>query len=123
VRVDQLAQDVDTSTVRLRVGGWPVVDGDGLTASLVPLTAPGAPVTREHRTDASPLGHASAADVADLPVEPGRWHAVLVTLAGPARDTYPSAPRRTVQAPEITSAGRTAHVHWPDGERTLTDLP
>ncbi|WP_435736023.1 DUF2264 domain-containing protein [Cellulosimicrobium sp. PMB13] len=123
VRVDELADGVDASTVRLRVGGWPVVDGDGLTASLVPLTAQDAPVTSEHRTDASPLGHASAADVVDLPVEPGRWHAVLLTLAGPARDPYPSAPHRTLSAPELTAAGRTALVHWPDGERTLTDLP
>ncbi|MCB7137433.1 DUF2264 domain-containing protein [Cellulosimicrobium marinum] len=123
VRVDELAEGVDASSIRLHVGGWPVVE-PGPAAGVVPLgAAGGARVARERRTDASPLGDASVVDVAELPVEPGRWHALLLTLAGDARVTNPSGPHRTVDAPELTTAGRAVAVHWPDGERTLTDLP
>lgn len=123
VRVDELADGVDAAALHLRVGGWPVVPGDGLVAELAVLGEGTAATGRERRTGASPLGEESAVDVVDLPVEPGRWRAVLLTLAGPPRDTYPSVARRTMPAPELAAAGRAVVVHWPDGERTLTDLP
>lgn len=123
VRVDELADGVRSDDVRLRVGGWPVVDGDGLVAGVVPLDEDGV-VGTEHREDASPLGDGSSVDVVDLPVETGAWHAVLLTLARPAPgDTDTPAPHPAAPEIQLTAAGRSAAVQWPDGERTLTDLP
>ncbi|MFC8921820.1 DUF2264 domain-containing protein [Cellulosimicrobium sp. NPDC057127] len=130
VRVDELADGVDASSLRLRVGGWPVVDGDDLDASVLPLVGAGV-VTTEHRADATPLGPTSRVDVVDLPVDVGAWHAVLLTLARPPHDTVSGAPagtsttaaHRATPHIQLAEAGRSAAVQWPDGERTLTDLP
>ncbi len=120
VRVDELADGVDAAALHLRVGGWPVVPGDGLVAELAVLGEGTAATGRERRTGASPLGEESAVDVVDLPVEPGRWRAVLLTLAGPPRDTYPRYraarcrhPSSRRQAELSSCTGRTANAPSP----------
>ncbi|WP_425955482.1 DUF2264 domain-containing protein [Xylanimonas sp. McL0601] len=122
-RVDALADGVTRDGVRLRVSGWPVVDGDGLDSVVAPL-ATGTPADAattgssgtEERTDVSPLcppGAASRAPWVETAVVPGEWVAVAVGLGaalGPAR-------------PTLALADETAVVTWPDGRQTSTDLP
>ncbi len=121
VRVDELAPGVRADDLRLRVGGWPVVDDDGLTSTVEPLLGPATTGTT-HRDDVGPLGPRGHVPWAELAVAPGTWVAVLLTLrrATAAPTAPPPAARPSL---ELTAAGRAAAVHWPDGERTLTELP
>ncbi|MEL7977999.1 DUF2264 domain-containing protein [Isoptericola sp. F-RaC21] len=112
VRVDALADGVDTAGVRLRVSGWPTVEGDGLTSLVEPLLGAGTPGTTA-RDDVSPLGDHARVPWVDLPAAPGAWTACLVTLRG---DDGPGSATVTVHA-------GTAAVDWPDGERTTVRLP
>ncbi len=125
-RVEALADGVAAADVRLRVSGWPVVDGDGLASVVVPLAgrdteaASAGPATalatgEGVRTDASPLclpGGKTRAPWAETAVVPGEWFATAVGLG---RDL--GAP------PALTLDGGDAVVTWPDGRTSSTTLP
>ncbi|WP_265521132.1 DUF2264 domain-containing protein [Oerskovia flava] len=122
VQVDRLADGA--ASARLRVGGWPVVAGDGLDSQVVPLRGE-ATTGHEDREDASPLGRHGRTPWADFVVAPGTWVAALVTLErGVTLERDDPAPRAPSGAPtlELATAGRAADVVWPDGERTSTVL-
>jgi hypothetical protein len=136
VRVEELAPGVRADgpdAVRLRVSGWPVVDGDGLASAVVPALGGGS-TGATTRDDVGPLGPHGTVPWADLPADPGVWRAVLVTLGRPAAPrptpgstapgTTPGTPAATVDVHAGEAAGTTtARVVWPDGVVTSTALP
>lgn len=112
VRVDALTPA--GAGARLRVGGWPVVEGDGLLSDVVPLVGPGATTGAEHRDDVSPLGERGTVPWAELPALVGAWTAVAVGLRrGPDEGGTPHA----------RLADDAVVVDWPDGTSTTTRLP
>jgi hypothetical protein len=129
VRVEELAPGVRATgpdAVRLRVSGWPVVDGEGLASDVVPLLGD-ATTGATTRDDTGPLGPRSTVPWADLPADPGTWRAVLVTLERPADPRPERATTATVTAAVETPAGEAAgaaaaRVTWPDGVVTTTAL-
>ncbi|QIK84682.1 DUF2264 domain-containing protein [Sanguibacter sp. HDW7] len=115
VRVDALAEGVDAAALTLRIGGWPLVDGDGLTSTIVPLdgsTRTGSAT----RHDASPLGPTGHAPWSEHDVVVGSWTTTILTL------TRGEAPASVHPQVDLSTPGR-ARVTWPDGARTSTDLP
>jgi hypothetical protein len=121
VRVDALADGVETAT--LRVAGWPVVDGDGLESAVVPLVpAAGEAASGEtFRDGASPLGPHSNVPWVEVPARPGSWVAAIVTLRGTTHG--PDARPPAARLDDTDAAVPTAVVDWPDGARTTTRLP
>ncbi len=121
VRVEDLAGD--PAGLRLRIGGWPVAPGrlvSGLAVVLGEQTAAGV----DERPDAGPLGGPTRVPWVDLPVRPGAWAGVLVTLDGsrsPAEPPAPSAPAEVVI--DETPAHATVRVTWPDGATTRSAVP
>ena len=129
IRVDSLADGLEPDAMRLRVGGWAVSDGiavtreddRGATATVHELTSAIRVVGSEGsvvsssivvRNDASPLGETSAVPIVHLPVRPGHWQPVTVTLsaAGASADIAATVDADTVR------------VSWPDGHRSALDL-
>lgn len=131
-QVGSVADDVDPSTLTLRIGGWPLVGehaavtgGDqdavavtagGLLSTLTPLLGGGVTdVVR--RPDASPLGPIAHVPTLTLPVRVGAWVAALVGLSGAGSTTEPC-----LLALDERDDGLVAAVTWPDGVRTSSHL-
>ena len=117
VHVDALADGVAPQDVKLRMTGWPTVDGDGLSSTVQPLT-PSLATGSQERTDASILGDPSVVPWADFPVEPGQWSVALVSLQRQNPSTGGS-----VSATVLGSPTPAVTVTWPDGASTTTELP
>ena len=130
-RVDHLADGVDAETLTLRVGGWPLVGREAVTAvgTTVSVTSAGltstlAAVVGEarpavvSRTDASPLGDPAHVPTLSYPVRVGAWVATLVGLAG--RGSTQEERCRTELLDR--DGGLNVVVHWPDGVRTSNHL-
>lgn len=115
VRVDDLAHDVTPDELTLRISGWPVVDGDGLTSTVVPLGAD-ARTGSTARSDASLLGPTGHVPWSEHDVVVGSWTPTILTL------TRGEAPASVHPQVDLSTPGR-ARVTWPDGARTSTDLP
>ncbi|MCS0499930.1 DUF2264 domain-containing protein [Protaetiibacter mangrovi] len=124
-RLVSIEDGVDVGALGMRVGGWAVsadaigsaegarVTAGALTSTLVPLGGE-ARADVVVRSDASPLGGASAVPVLDYRAEVGTWIATLVELRGvPA-----PAPTASV---DIDADGQVT-VRWPDGVRTASRL-
>ncbi|MDR2722739.1 MAG: DUF2264 domain-containing protein [Cellulomonadaceae bacterium] len=118
VRVDALASGVIAADATLRISGWPVVDGDGLTSTVTPALGSEATAGQLTRDNASPMGSPSRVPYLDYPVTPGTWTSSLVGLT---RDTaaVDAAATATIT---IDPTSRQAHVTWPDGAATTTNL-
>ncbi len=117
VHVDALADGVAAQDIKLRMSGWPTVDGDGLNSTVRPLTPPLATGSQE-RTDASILGDPSVVPWADFPVEPGTWSMALIDLQRRIDPAGGSASAILLSSPVPAVA-----VTWPDGATTTTELP
>ncbi|WP_434739436.1 DUF2264 domain-containing protein [Micromonospora sp. SH-82] len=130
-RVEDLAEGVDPTGLRLVVGGWPVPDGvattegggglrvtgAGVTSRIDDVIGTGSPGTTSV-ADAGPLGGgASTVPWLAYPVRTGTWTASLVELSGGAG----SARRRACRAVPDT-AGAQLTVRWPDGLDTTVRL-
>jgi hypothetical protein len=132
-RLESLEPGVDGSALQLRVGGWavsaetaaadPAHDGavraraGELTSTLVPLLGGDADAAVVTRSDASPLGPASAVPTLTFPAQVGAWVGALVELRG----VETQVPTASVALDE-TADGRVATVTWPDGVRTASGL-
>uniref|UniRef100_UPI0020294A27 DUF2264 domain-containing protein n=1 Tax=Actinotalea sp. C106 TaxID=2908644 RepID=UPI0020294A27 len=121
-RVDRLATGIDPEALRLRLSGWPTVPGDGLHSAVLPLLGT-ARTGSTHHAAGSMLGPAAEVPWVETSVRPGAWVAALVTLEQPTRAPGPTRSPRPSATLELSAAGRTADVRWPDGERTHTALP
>ncbi|WP_349899180.1 DUF2264 domain-containing protein [Parafrigoribacterium soli] len=128
--IESLREGVETSALRLRVGGWPLTGEprahvDSGTAHLVAgATTSGlysllgtATATAVRREDASPLGPAAVVPTLEYEVTVGEWTGALVTLTGaPAVDRRSSLNLATVEG------ALTASIIWPDGVATTSRL-
>ena len=132
VRVDALADGVNSGTLALRLAGWAVsapdateavsggtvtATGGGIVSRITALRGePVAGATR--RRDASPLGDVSFVPWLTFPVVPGTWVGGLLELTGdPGAADRPGTVR--IEAGE--GIGSVA-VRWPDGIDTITHL-
>lgn len=87
-RVDSLADGVDPAAVRLRVGGWPAVDG---LRSVV--TGAGGHAYQEKKAEASPLGVTTRIPYMEYEVRVGTWVTTQI---------------------ELCRGGSAAPIDWPD---------
>jgi hypothetical protein len=129
VHVDELAENTDAATLRLRIGGWPVtgagtpttttgvatVRTDDLTSHLASVDADGIPGVETH-DDASPLGSPVHVPWLDFPVRVRTWTAVFLELSGGTEPAYADVATAT------TESGLDVTVRWPDGVTTRTHL-
>jgi hypothetical protein len=145
VHVGEMAPGLDSAGLTLRIGGWPVIDGDGLTSRVqdVPLPATAQPPSSSSvdqgaepatavRLDASPLGSPAIVPYLDRPVRSDAWTAALIVLTGgqapgdtASFDSQTAASTRgaTVHNLTIRPTGGTIDATWPDGRRLVVALP
>ena len=131
-RVDELARELDASTLRLRVGGWAVAgDGAATTASqtatatgtgrisrVLSLRGEATPGVTTH-DDGGPLGHPVRVPWLDYGACAGTWIAALIELSG----GEPAPERRTCHAAlDAADHELDVRVDWPDGVHTHTRL-
>ena len=131
VRVFRLeALEAESGVTGIRVGGWPIAGSEtalrvtddtaiaragDVTSSLRSLLGKGQ-ADVQGRTDASPLGRASAVPVLDYPAVVGIWNAALVGLSEAAGDA-------TALLDLTEHPGELAlTVTWPDGLTTTSHL-
>ena len=111
-RVEDCETGLDQSQLKLRFTGWPTVDGDDMTSSLIPVAGDGFPGSMRY-DDASPLGPSARVPHLDFPVAIGHWVGALVTLTGAPSDDVVS----------VSLDGNTVRVTWPDATTTSSNLP
>ncbi|QIG41102.1 DUF2264 domain-containing protein [Microbacterium sp. 4R-513] len=126
IDLDGVEDGVDPSALTLRVGGWPVADGEErvtdaaasvtthrLASAIRPLLGAGAPSV-EVRADSTPLGADAGVPVVTFPAVPGERVAVIVELSGAPAD---------LGAAQLAMESGEARITWPDGVVTTTPLP
>ncbi len=131
-RVDELIGAVDSSTLRLRVGGWAVAGdgtratsstvatatGTGLTSRVLSLIGEATAGVTTHE-DGGPLGRPVRVPWLDHAACAGTWIAALIELSGGDRPPDQHACHAALDAAD---QGLDVRVDWPDGVRTHTRL-
>lgn len=133
VRVDDVADEQDARSLRLRIGGWAVSGPDaaslptlagaaaaaGRTTSSISAVIGEPEVGTTQRADASPLGSTSVVPWLHFPVQEGVRVAAIIELTG----TQPAIQVNACTA-VIEGEGPEGDVTvtWPDGARTRTPL-
>ena len=124
-RIDELADDLDPGTLRLRIGGWPVT-GEGLASRLLSVPIEGAEGDESAATgvavhyDAGPLGSPVRVPWLEQAARPGAWVAALVELSGSGSRPAWGTCRVTLAAGP--DHGLDVRVEWPDAHSTTTRL-
>ncbi|WBB89903.1 DUF2264 domain-containing protein [Verrucosispora sp. WMMC514] len=129
-RIEDLAEGIDATGLRLVVGGWAVPDGvpstgcgdvlsvtgAGLTSRLESVLGTGSPGTTSV-PDGGPLGGSLTVPWLRYPARTGTWTACLVELSGGEASVERQACRAVLDVAE-------AHVtvDWPDGLSTTIRL-
>ncbi|MEU7616523.1 DUF2264 domain-containing protein [Micromonospora rifamycinica] len=129
-QVEDLAENVDATGLRLVVGGWAVPDagastvhdgrlrvtGAGLSSRLDSVLGAGSPGTTTIPAG-GPLGRSLTVPWLAYPARTGTWTAALVELSGGA-----GPPRRQACRVAPDGIGGQVTVDWPDGSTTTIRL-
>jgi hypothetical protein len=129
-RVDDLADGLGMTVLRLVVGGWPIPDGDQIAVRPGAATVTGAGLTSQVESvlgrgtaavilvpDGGPLGTSLAVPRVEYTARVGVWTAVLIELSR----GFVAADRHTCQV-VLDGDGARVDVDWPDGASTTTRL-
>ena len=132
VRIDDIVDDIDPATIRLRIGGWAVagaggaiqfrdsaiVTGSRLASRITSVRGTAAAGTTRHE-DGGPLGAPVRVPWLDYAARAGLWVAALVEMSAEATLSARPRCRTTLVADDHALSIR---VDWPDGLRTHTRL-